>query len=104
MKGCNCSGGCKHHQCKEKYLVTKETDIEGKITFSFKEFVGYEHYCDKHPDRYEEFSKENGSKLSTWVSENVVMDCYEPNDTQVLLDDMHRTLDELRNKIYGKYE
>ena len=101
MKGCNCAGGCKHHQCKEKYLVTKETDIEGKITFSFKEFVGYDHYCDKHPDRYEQFSKENDSKLSTWVSENVVMDCYEPNETQVLLDDMHRLLDELHNKMLG---
>lgn len=97
---CNCSNGCVHlkHRSKYNINVVKEN---GKVIAETKTFMGYVHYCDKHKERYENFHKENGEKPAVWVSKNVVMDCYEPNETTLLLDEMKGLLDEL-NKSFQK--
>jgi hypothetical protein len=81
--GCNCHGGCKYLECIDKH-------------------DGYEFRCSRFNDRYKAFREENGAKLSTWVMENVSMDCYEPNETQELLNDMKDSLKELKLLISKK--
>lgn len=97
---CNCSNGCVHlkHRSKYNINVVKEN---GKVIAETKTFMGYVHYCDKHKERYENFHKENGKKPAIWVRKNVVMDCYEPNETTLLLDEMKGLLDEF-NKSFQK--
>lgn len=97
---CNCSNGCIHRKQKSQYKIETIKD-NGKIIGELKTFIGYISYCDKHKERYESFHKENGEKSSVWVSKNVVMDCYEPNETTLLLDEMKGLLDEF-NKSFQK--
>lgn len=77
MKGCNCSGGCKHR--------------------SFD--IGYKFYCNKYPERHKKFSEENSSRPIDWVLENVNMDCYEPNEVTQLLDDVKTLMNELKENL-----
>ena len=104
MKGCNCDGGCKHIMHTPKYVREEERDEKGEIIFTFNRFAGYERYCTKHPEKQKKYEEENGPKSSNWVLENVIMDCYEPNETQALLNDMHNLLDKLLGNFLEKKE
>lgn len=98
-KGNNCSGNCRHYKYKEIFNRREERDSNGQIIMRCNDFVGYEWYCDINPEKCKQFQEENGNKKSTWVLENVDMDCYEPTDSQKLMDDILSGLDELLTKI-----
>ena len=102
MKGCNCSGGCKHFKVREKTEQYLEKDSNGKILVEGNLFIGYEHYCDVYPERYKKFYEENGSKPSLWVRENVNMDCYEPDEVQETLDNMLDLLNKIKESLENK--
>ena len=54
----------------------------------------------KHRSKYNiNVVKENGHKSADWVRTNVVMDCYQPNETTQILDEMKGLLDEF-NKSF----
>ena len=99
MKGCNCSGNCKHCYYNEMFNREEVKDDNGQVIIIHKDFVGYEWNCKKYPEKYKQFKEENGSKPSKWVMENVTMDCYEPTETQELMDDMIEMLKQLKNSI-----
>ena len=80
---CNCSNGCIHRKCKKQYKMIGGT----------KTLANFLTYCDKHEDRHQEFCRENNP--------NVVMDCYQPNETTQLLDEMNSLLSEF-NKGFQK--
>ena len=101
-KGCNCSGGCVHQQIRSLKKRCEKTDSNGKVFMVWNEFLGYELYCDLYPERYKKFSEENGSKLSTWVMDNVVMDCYEPNEIQKSLNEMTELAKDILDSIKEK--
>ena len=95
---CNCSNGCIHLKHKSKYAINVIKE-NGKVIAETKTFMGYVHYCEKHKEKYEGFCKENGHKSADWVRTNVVMDCFTPNETTQLLDEMKGLLNEF-NKSF----
>lgn len=99
MKGCNCSGNCKHCYYDEMFNREEVKDDNGQVIIFHKDFVGFEWTCRKYPERYKQFKEENGSKSSKWVMENVTMDCYEPTETQELMDDMIGMLKQLKYSL-----
>lgn len=97
---CNCSNGCIHLKHRSKYAINVIKE-NGKVIAESQIFMGYIHYCEKHKEKYEEFRKENGEKSADWVRANVVMDCFTPNETTQLLDEMKGLLNEF-NKNFQK--
>ena len=98
LKGRNCSGNCKHQKFKDVYHHIEEKDENGKVIFITNEYKGIEFYCHLYPEKYKKFSEENGPKSSTWVYNNVTMNCYEPNELQHDLDETLNLLNKLIKK------
>lgn len=90
----NCQGGCIHYQIEDKKKKIEYKDEKGVVWMTGWESDGYRHYCDKNPDGFDKWYEEH--KHDTYdVYKDSVMECYEPTETNRLLNEML----EMSNKI-----
>lgn len=95
----NCMGGCAHFKTEEEYKPYEFADDDGNIFMKGSQFVGFKHYCDIHPDVYDDWHKRNEHNVEY---KNDELECYEPTEYVRLLGEMNSTLDEILKNVKDK--
>lgn len=92
----NCMGCCIHAKVDEKKKKVEYRDNEGNVWMTDYEFDGYHHYCDKNPEGFNKWHETHKHDTYNTYKE-FPLDCYEPTETTILMQEMIDLANEILN-------